>query len=316
MYGTVKDELAATLREIEEAGLYKRERELSSPQSAHITTARADGVRAGGAQLLRQQLPRPRRPPRRSSTPPEALTTAASACPASASSAARRTSTRSSRHAIRLPRHRGHHPLLVLLRRQRRPVRDAPRRGGRDHLRRAQPRLDHRRRPPLQGQRASATRTTTWPTWSAAQGDAASGCAAHDRHRRRLLDGRRHRRLLDQICDLADKYDAMVMVDDSHATGFMGTPAAAPPSTAASWTASTSSPSTLGKALGGAAAATSAAHREIVDLLRQRSRPYLFSNTVAPAIAGASIAVARSARGSTELRDRLGWPTPSASARG
>ena len=90
----------------------------------------------------------------------------ATAWPRSASSAAPRTCTRQLEARISaLPRHRRHDPLLLLLRRQRRPVRDAARRGGRDHLRRAQPRLDHRRHPALQGASASATPTTTWPTW-------------------------------------------------------------------------------------------------------------------------------------------------------
>ena len=116
--------------------------------------AAIDVGRAAGAELLRQQLPRPRRPPgARRRRPRRRSTAMASAWPRCASSAAPRTCTSSSRRGIAaLPRHGGRHPLLVLLRRQRRPLRDAARRGGRGHLRRAQPRLDHRRRPALQGE--------------------------------------------------------------------------------------------------------------------------------------------------------------------
>jgi glycine C-acetyltransferase len=96
---------------------------------------------------------------------------------------------------------------------------------------------------------------------------------------------------LDTICDLADKYRAMVMVDDSHATGFIGQSGRGTPEACGVLHRVDVITSTLGKALGGASGGFTTGRREIVDLLRQRSRPYLFSNTVAPAIAGASIAV-------------------------
>ena len=97
---------------------------------------------------------------------------------------------------------------------------------------------------------------------------------------------------LDTICDLAEKYNALVMVDDSHATGFIGPdgPRHARGVRRASTRVDVLT-STLGKALGGASGGFTAGRREIVELLRQRSRPYLFSNTLAPVIAGASIAV-------------------------
>ena len=110
---------------------------------------------------------------------------------------------------------------------------------------------------------------------------------------------------LEAICDLAEKYDALVMVDDSHATGFMGRTGRGSHEHCGVMGRVDIITSTLGKALGGAAGGFTAARKEIVDLLRQRSRPYLFSNTVAPAIVGASIAVLDMIGQTTELRDRL-----------
>ena len=102
------------------------------------------------------------------------------------------------------------------------------------------------------------------------------------------------------------------MVDDCHATGFIGAAAAARPSIAASWTAIDIITGTLGKALGGASGGFTSAQAEIVELLRQRSRPYLFSNTVAPPIvAGAAKALELAAAGD-DLRDQL--PTTRASS--
>jgi glycine C-acetyltransferase len=110
---------------------------------------------------------------------------------------------------------------------------------------------------------------------------------------------------LDQICDLADKYAAMVMVDDSHASGFIGKTGRGTPEHFAVQSRVDVMTSTLGKALGGAAGGFTTGKKEIVELLRQRSRPYLFSNSVAPAIVGASIAVLDLLASTTELRDRL-----------
>jgi glycine C-acetyltransferase len=110
---------------------------------------------------------------------------------------------------------------------------------------------------------------------------------------------------LDTICDLADKYDAMVMVDDSHSTGFVGKTGRGTPEHCGVASRVDVMTSTLGKALGGAAGGFTTGRKEIVELLRQRSRPYLFSNTLAPAIVGASIAVLDLLSSTTELRDRL-----------
>jgi len=107
------------------------------------------------------------------------------------------------------------------------------------------------------------------------------------------------------ICDLAEEYDALVMVDDSHAVGFMGEHGRGTHEYCGVMGRVDIITGTLGKALGGASGGYTAAKQEIIDLLRQRSRPYLFSNTVAPAICAASIKVLDLLEESTTLRDRL-----------
>lgn len=110
---------------------------------------------------------------------------------------------------------------------------------------------------------------------------------------------------LKEICDLADKYDAMVHVDDSHATGFVGKTGRGTPEHCGVLDRVDVITSTLGKALGGASGGFTTGRQEIVDMLRQRSRPYLFSNTLAPPLVMASIKVFDKISASTELRDRL-----------
>ncbi len=110
---------------------------------------------------------------------------------------------------------------------------------------------------------------------------------------------------LDKICDLADRYGALVLVDDSHATGFMGATGRGTHEHHGVMGRIDIITGTLGKALGGAMGGFTAARREVVDMLRQKSRPYLFSNTLAPVIAGASLSVLERLSSSTELRDRL-----------
>ncbi len=110
---------------------------------------------------------------------------------------------------------------------------------------------------------------------------------------------------LDTICDLAEKYGAMVMVDDSHATGFMGKTGRGTPEEFGVMKRIDVMTSTLGKALGGASGGFTTGRREAIALLRQRSRPYLFSNTLPPAICGASVAVFDLLSRTTELRDKL-----------
>ncbi|MCO6485685.1 MAG: glycine C-acetyltransferase [Saprospiraceae bacterium] len=110
---------------------------------------------------------------------------------------------------------------------------------------------------------------------------------------------------LDKICDLADRYDAMVMIDECHASGFIGRTGRGTHELRKVMDRVDIVTGTFGKALGGASGGFTAARREIVELLRQRSRPYLFSNTLAPAIAGASLKVLELLRASTALRDKL-----------
>jgi glycine C-acetyltransferase len=110
---------------------------------------------------------------------------------------------------------------------------------------------------------------------------------------------------LDEICDLADRYDAMVMVDDSHAVGFVGPTGRGTPELHGVTDRVDIITGTLGKALGGASGGYVAARAEIVALLRQRSRPYLFSNSLAPVIAAASLTVLDLLAGAGDLRERL-----------
>ncbi len=110
---------------------------------------------------------------------------------------------------------------------------------------------------------------------------------------------------LNEICDLADKYEAMVMVDDSHATGFVGAGGRGTHEYCGVMGRIDIITSTFGKALGGASGGFTSGRKEIAELLRQRSRPYLFSNTMAPMIAAASLKAIRLLCESTELRDRL-----------
>jgi glycine C-acetyltransferase len=110
---------------------------------------------------------------------------------------------------------------------------------------------------------------------------------------------------LKEICDLADRHRALVLVDDSHATGFMGRTGRGTPEHCGVAGRVDVVTTTFGKALGGASGGAIAARKEIVDLLRQRSRPYLFSNTLAPVVAGATLRALDLLSRSTELRDRL-----------
>lgn len=110
---------------------------------------------------------------------------------------------------------------------------------------------------------------------------------------------------VDKICDLADKYGAMVMVDDCHATGFTGKTGRGSAEHAGAFGRPDIITGTFGKAMGGASGGFTAGKKEIIEMLRQRSRPYLFSNTLAPSIVGASIKVIDVLTESTALRDKL-----------
>ncbi|MGB0896562.1 MAG: glycine C-acetyltransferase, partial [Flavobacteriaceae bacterium] len=114
---------------------------------------------------------------------------------------------------------------------------------------------------------------------------------------------------LDQICDLADKYDAMVMIDECHSAGFIGETGRGTLEAKGVLDRIDIITGTLGKALGGAMGGYTTGKKEVIDILRQRSRPYLFSNSLAPAIVGASIKVFDMLDKDTTLRDKLEWNT-------
>lgn len=114
---------------------------------------------------------------------------------------------------------------------------------------------------------------------------------------------------LDKICALADKYDAAVMIDECHSSGFLGKTGRGTHEYRGVMGRIDIITGTLGKALGGASGGFTSGRKEVIEMLRQRSRPYLFSNTLAPSIVGASIAVLDMLSETTELRDRLEWNT-------
>ncbi len=114
---------------------------------------------------------------------------------------------------------------------------------------------------------------------------------------------------LDKICDLADQYDAIVMIDECHSSGFLGKTGRGTHEYRGVMGRIDIITGTLGKALGGASGGFTSGRKEIIEILRQRSRPYLFSNTVAPSIVGASIAVLDMLTSATTLRDRLEYNT-------
>jgi len=114
---------------------------------------------------------------------------------------------------------------------------------------------------------------------------------------------------LDKVCDLADKYDALVMIDECHAAGFIGKSGRGTLEEKNVMNRIDIITGTLGKALGGAMGGYTTGKKEIIDMLRQRSRPYLFSNSLAPAIVGASIKVFDLLANDTSLRDKLEWNT-------
>jgi glycine C-acetyltransferase len=114
---------------------------------------------------------------------------------------------------------------------------------------------------------------------------------------------------LDKICDLADQYDAIVMIDECHSSGFLGKTGRGTHEHRGVIGRIDIITGTLGKALGGASGGFTSGKKEIIEMLRQRSRPYLFSNTVAPSIVGASIAVLNMLSSTTELRDKLEYNT-------
>jgi glycine C-acetyltransferase len=301
MYGSVKDELAATLEEIEAAGLYKNERELTSPQSAHIRTAKTDAlnfcannylgladnpdVEAAAADALRewgfgmasvrficgtQELHK-----RLERAISDFLGTDDTILYSSCFDA-----------------NGGVFEVLF---------------GAEDAI--ISDELNHASI--IDGVRLSKAQRFRYRNADMddlrAQLEAAKSAGA-----RRIvvvtdgvfsMDG--YLAPLDRICDLAEEHGALVMVDDSHAVGFVGDGGRGTPEWFGVMDRVDIITGTLGKALGGASGGYVAAHQEVVDLLRQRSRPYLFSNAVAPTVAAGSLKALEIAAGSQEARQRL-----------
>ena len=287
MFTATREQLQTQLDEIRSAGLYKNERVLSTAAER----PRAGRGRAGGAQPLRQQLPRAGRPPRarrggqRGARPLGlrpglgALHLRHAGDPQAAgaghqrSSSARRTPSSTAPASM---------PTAASSRRcWARRTRSSPTSSTTPASSTASA---------CARRSASAIATATWPIWS-------SSCRRRAGARRKLIatdgvfsmDG--YVAPLKAICDLADRYDAMVMVDDSHAVGFVGPTGRGTPELHGVQDRVDIITGTLGKALGGASGGYTSGRREIIELLRQRSRPYLFSNSLAPAIVAASLKV-------------------------
>ena len=278
MYGSVKDEIAATLQEIKDAGLYKNERELTSPQSAHVTTRKAEALNfCANNYLGLANHPRSSRRRRRRST------SGASAWRRCASSAARRRCTPTSSDELAtflgteatilysscFDANGGVFEVLF---------------GAEDAI--ISDELNHASI--IDGIRLSKAMRYRYKnadmTDLRAQLEAAVAAGA----KRKVvvtdgvfsMDG--SFAPLDEICDLADEFGALVFVDDSHAVGFVGDGGRGTPELFGVMDRVDILTGTLGKALGGASGGYVASHQEVVDLLRQRSRPYLFSNSRRP----------------------------------
>ncbi|WP_411283718.1 glycine C-acetyltransferase [Lapillicoccus sp.] len=296
MYGSVKDELATTLQEIRDAGLYKNERELTSPQSAHVTTRRAAALNFCANNYLGL------------ADHPDVVAAAKQAldewgfgmasvrfiCGTQTLHTAleRKISDLLGTEATILfsscfDANGGVFEVLF---------------GAEDAI--ISDELNHASI--IDGVRLSKAKRFRYRnadmTDLRAQLEAATGC------RRTVvvtdgvfsMDG--SFAPLDEICDLADEFGAMVLVDDSHAVGFIGKGGGGTPELYGVRDRVDIVTGTLGKALGGASGGYVSSHQEIVDLLRQRSRPYLFSNSVAPAVAAGSIAALDMVAGSGDSR--------------
>lgn len=301
MYGTVKDELLATLAEIEDAGLYKHERELTSAQSAHIRTARTEALNFCANNYLGL------------ADHPDVEAAAAAALRDWGFGMA---SVRFICGTQELHK-RLEHAISDFLQTEDTILYSScfDANGGvfevlfgsedaviSDELNHASLidgiRLCKASRYRYRNADMSDLRT---------QLEAATTAGA----RRKVvvtdgvfsMDG--HLAPLAEICDLADEFGAMVLVDDSHAVGFVGDGGRGTPERFGVMDRVDVLTGTLGKALGGASGGYVSAHREIVDLLRQRSRPYLFSNAVAPSVAAGSLKALEIAATSREARERL-----------
>lgn len=301
MYGTIKDELASTLQEIKDAGLWKSERQLTSPQSAHVTTSRAQALNFCANNYLGL------------ADHPEVERAAAEALREwgfGMASVRFICGTQSQHKALEcaLSDFLGTDDTIlysscfdanggvfeVLF-------------GAEDAI--ISDELNHASL--IDGIRLSKAMRFRYK--NADMTDLrAQLAAAHERGARRVvvvtdgvfsMDG--YLAPLPQICDLAEEFGAMVMVDDSHAVGFVGDGGRGTPEHFGVMDRVDILSGTLGKALGGASGGYISAHQEIVALLRQRSRPYLFSNAVAPSVVAGSLKALEIARDSAEPRKVL-----------
>ena len=299
MYGSFKADLSTTLQEIRDAGLYKNERELTSPQSAHVTTAKAEALNFCANNYLGL------------ANHPTVVTAATEALQEWGFGMASvrficGTQTLHTQLEARLSDFLGTEATILYS-----SCFDAN--GGvfetlfsaEDAV--ISDELNHASL--IDGIRLCKARRLRYRNADMADLEVHLLAAADARRRVIVTDGvfsmDGSYAPLDEICDLAERYDALVMVDDSHAVGFIGASGRGTPELFGVMDRVDILTGTLGKALGGASGGYVSAHREVVDLLRQRSRPYLFSNAVAPTVTAGSLAALELAAGSDDARAQL-----------
>lgn len=301
MYGTVKDELAATLQEIKDAGLYKNERELTSPQSAHVTTRKAEALNFCANNYLGL------------ADDPTVVEASRNALQEWGFGMASvrficGTQTLHTELEAKISGFLGMEATIlysscfdanggvfeVLF-------------GAEDAI--ISDELNHASI--IDGVRLSKAMRYRYKNADMADLRAQLEAAVEAGAKRKVvvtdgvfsMDG--SYAPLDAICDLADEFGALVFVDDSHAVGFVGDGGRGTPELFGVMDRVDIITGTLGKALGGASGGYVSSHQEVVDLLRQRSRPYLFSNSVAPGVAAGSMAALDLVASSGEKRDIL-----------
>jgi glycine C-acetyltransferase len=301
VYGTVKDELAATLKEIEDAGLYKRERELTTAQAAHIATAGGSSLNFCANNYLGF------------ADHPEVVAASRAALEqwGFGMASVRFICGTQTQHTLlesRLSQFLGMEATIlysscfdanggvfeVLFGAEDAVVSDELNHASIiDGIRLSKAARFRYRNADMADLRAQLE--------AARAGGARRVCVVTDGVF--SMDG--SFAPLDEICDLADEFAAMVLVDDSHAVGFVGDGGRGTPELFGVTDRVDIVTGTLGKALGGASGGYVSSHREVVELLRQRSRPYLFSNSVAPAVVAGSLAALDLVSGSSQARETL-----------
>jgi 2-amino-3-ketobutyrate coenzyme A ligase len=299
MYGAFKEQLATTLEEIRAAGLYKSERELTSPQSAHITTTKVEALNFCANNYLGL------------ANHPTVVAAASDALQEWGFGMASvrficGTQILHTQLEAKLSAFLGTEAAILFS-----SCFDANGGvfetlfGAEDAV--ISDELNHASL--IDGIRLSRAQRLRYRNADMADLEAQLTSAADARRRVIVTDGVFSMdgsfAPLDRICDLADQYEALVMVDDSHAVGFVGKGGRGTPELYNVIDRVDIITGTLGKALGGASGGYVAAHQEIVDLLRQRSRPYLFSNAVAPTVVAGSMAALDLAARSSEEREAL-----------